>query len=482
MATDIRTTVEFEETVTALEEELSKSSLWSGRFSQSNLRTAILDTFSIFLTSNQFASEASLLESFVHLARRNSSVYAGTMFLGVRITRRTPAGTTAEFHNKGQNEFIINKWDTFQIGDKTYFSRKTCIIGADEKMEVDLFEGLVKTKVFEPTGETFHKLFLEEEGFIVSDTDMEITSIDSDSGMVYTWSRTDENMFSLTPNDYVYFDVTTGKGDVSIIFGDGTFGKIPPANHKLQVKYAVTSGVFGNNGLSGQKVTVANKTIEATTITNVAGGGGVKDPDYYRTYAPIAHRSQGSFSDFGSWLSQIMLYPGVADCVVQSQRDIAPDDQRWMGVVRVCILPQYGTWGGVTGANPTSPKWTEFLDWIKTKTFLNIQPYNPSAIMTDIEIDVHLNAGYRSDEWKKKCEGFVQKLFIRNKNTLGKRLSRSDLDDAIKLDTDKRRRKEIDYLIIRSPEEDVVPSSELQYVNPRSIRINVYESERGGIL
>lgn len=480
--TDLKNTVEFEETVQALDKELSTSSLWSGRFSNSNLRTALLDMFSLFLTSNQFASEAAMMESFVHLARRNSSVYAGTMFLGVRITRRTPAGTTCEFHNKGQSDFTINKWDTFQIGDRTYFARKTHILGADEKMEVDLFEGLVKTKTFEPTGESFNKLFLEEEGFIVSDSDLEVVSIDPDTGITYTWSRTDQNMFSLTPEDYVYFDVTTGKGDVSLIFGDGTFGKIPPATHSMHVKYAVTSGVFGNNGLSGQKVTVSEKTVEAATITNVSGGGGVKDPDYYRTYAPIAHRSQGSFSDFGSWVSQIMLYPGVADCVVQSQRDIAPDDQRWMGVVRVCILPQYGTWGGVTGENPTSAKWTEFLEWLQPKTFLNIQPYNPSAIMTDIEIDVYLNQGYHKDEWEKKCTNLIQQLFVRNKNTLGKRLSRSDLDDAIKLDTEDRRRQEIDYVIIRSPEEDVIPSSQLQYVSPRSIKVNVQESERRDLL
>ncbi len=479
---DIKTTVEFEETVQALDAELSKSSLWSGRFAQSNLRTAILDMFSIFLTSNQFASEASLLESFVHLARRNSSVYAGTMFLGVRITRRTPAGTTCEFHNKGQAEYTINKWDTFQIGESTYFSRKTYIISANEKVEVDLFEGLVRTKVFTPNGETFTKLFLQEEGFTVSDSDMDVESIDGDTGIVSSWTRTEENLFTLTPTDLSYFDITTGKGDVSIIFGDGTFGAIPKSTDSIRVTYAITSGVFGNNGLSDQKVTVPTKTVEARTISNVAGGGGVKDPEYYKTYAPIAHRSQGSFSDYGSWVSQIMLYPGVADCVVQSQRDIAPDDQRWMGVIRVCILPQFGTWGGVSGANPTSAKWTEFLKWISEKTFLTIQPYNPSAIMTDIIIDVYLNSGYRKEEWQKKCETLVQKLFVRNKNTLGKRLSRSDLDDALKLDESKRRRKEIDYVIIRSPEEDVVPSSQLQYVNPRNIRINMYESERRELL
>lgn len=481
---DIKQTIEFEETVQEFDRELEESGLWGGRLANSNLRTALVDTFSLFLTSNQFMSEASLRESFIQYARRNSSVYAGTIFLGVRIGRRSPAGTTIEVTNKGQSLFTINKWDEFGIGDKTFFSRETRLISPNETIEMNVYEGMVRRKRVQLQGVEFEKILLEEKGFTVADMDLEVITEDKETGSRHVWNKHDKTLFTLSSIDRAYFDITTGDGDVCISFGDGKFGRVPSTKEIVEITYAVTSGIYGNGGLSGQKVTLADKTVYGVTTSNVSGGAGIKSPEYYKQYAPVAHRSQGNLFDFGSWKSQIMLYSGVADCVVQSQRDVAPLDPNWMNVVRVCVLPQYGSWGGKAGANPKSAKWDEFLSWIRSKTYLTVQPYNPQALITDIVVDVALNPGYRKEEWEKRCSLLVQRLFIRNKNTLGKRLSSSDIHDAIKFDAEdeNRRRKEIDYVVVREPAEDIIPSSSLEFVQPRNIRVNVFPSERKEIL
>lgn len=474
----MKNTVEFQETVDELDRELENSNLWGGRLANSTMRTAILDAFALMLTSNQFHTEAAMMESFIQIARRTSSRYAGTLFLGVRIPRRMPAGVTASIYREDTDHFL-SMYSHFSVDGKTFFNREARSFDQGDTYEMDLYEGIVRTKSFDVgEGETFLKLRMNEPNFVIAETDVQVEVEDLETETRTLWTRHDGSLLELTDDSQSYFDITDSDGDLVLMFGDGKYGKIPTG--RVHVRYVVTSGIYANNSTSD--LSVQRDGYSGHTTTAISGGAGVKDSQYFADYAPVAHRSKQGLSDFGSWKAAVMLYAGVADCTIQSQRHIAPNDKDWMSVVRVAVLPKYGSWGGAQGANPKSAKWEEFLEYMSSKTYLVIQPYNPRAIFAEIDVEVALNRGYSTDEWKSRIESDLRKLFERKDGTLGKRLSRTDISDIITLDEDGNRRREIDYVVVNSPTEDIVPASDLEYVQPREIKVRVKRSERKEIL
>lgn len=63
---------------------------------------------------NQQAIEVALRENYIHTARRDSSIYAATESLGVRITRKIPANTKVAFT---RNDFTVVTQDNISITD-----------------------------------------------------------------------------------------------------------------------------------------------------------------------------------------------------------------------------------------------------------------------------------------------------------------------------------------------------------------------------
>lgn len=479
---DIRHTPEFQQTVQLLEKELDATSSWGGRLANSTIRSAVVDVFALFLSSNEFSSIAAMRESFIQLSKRSSSAYAGAIFLGVRLTRRSPSVTRVEIKNPTSEDIYIGKYSPAVIGKTKFFCRESRTIPARSSAFLDYFEGIVRRKEFDGSEAEFFKVTLGEPDWVIGNEDIIVFTENKETKELKEWKLHSSGFFNARSDDRIFFDTTKSDGDVVLTFGDGNFGKKVSADEKIIVQYIITSGVYGNNGAERQAVVFEDKRINGFTTAAASGGTGVKSADYYRQYAPIAHRSSGEFHDFGSWKANLLLYPGIADVVVRGQRDIAPLDPAWQGVVQVAVLPQVGTWGGQSGANPKSPKWDTFLKYLQSKTNLIVQGFNPTQIYADLNIRVALNAGYSTEEYYPIIERAIKKLFLRNDTTLGKRLSRSDIDDAIKYDESKQRREAIDYIEILSPSEDIIPSDVLTYVALRNLNLNVVSSERKEIL
>ncbi len=479
---EIRRTPEFEATVRLLEEELNATTQWGGRLANSTIRSAVVDVFALFLSSNEFSSIAAMRESFIQLSKRNSSAYAGAIFLGVRLARRNPAITPVEISNLSSEDIFLPAYKQVVIGKSKFFCRESRTLKAKEKTTLDFYEGIVRTKEFNGSDEPFFKIKVGEPDWVIGNEDVRVMTRDNETKALTEWNLKSEGFFDATANDRIFFDTTTSDGDLCITFGDGLFGRRVSSSETVIVNYIITAGLYGNNGAANQTVVFDDPRLTGRTTQAAQGGTGIKSADYYRNYAPIAHRSAGKFSDFGSWKANILLYPGVADVVVRGQRDIAPLDPAWQGVVQVAVLPQVGTWGGQTGANPKSAKWDSFIKWLQSRTNLVVQGFNPVPIYTDVNVRVALKSGYSPEEFKPVYEKAIKRLFLHNDTTLGKRLSRSDIHDAISIDDELNKRMEIDYLEVISPSEDIVPSDVLTYVKLRTLNLIVVKSERKEIL
>lgn len=190
-------------------------------------------------------------------------------------------------------------------------------------------------------------------------------------------------------------------------------------------------------------------------------------------------------SSLPDYISNIAMYPGVADVKVVPQRESGPEDLRLMNVVKICILPETGlNWGGQNPlASEDSPVWQEFLNWAKAyvKPNTHLVPWNPTPIYIDISLEVALFEGYESSVEKAAIVQAIRDMFKPRLGVLGRKFMLSDLEDAVKI-VDEERRSSVDYIKIGLPQENVIPRDSVSYVALRNLNVFVRQTERKDVM
>lgn len=443
-----------------------------------NVGATILSLTSGATTVNQHYINVSLREAFLPTAVRDSSIFQGTRSLGIRISRKTCAATTSWLQNNLNTVKFIPAYTEFIVGNEKYFNREQLVIPPNETIQdVALFQGEVLLAEFdidllEPAElQTFK---LSTPNFVVANTDILVYVEDKVSGDAVVWNPTEQALFELGPTDQNYYEITDGNGDVAFLFGTGEFGSRIPSGSLLKVRYVVTKGSTAI-GISGQRVRMATQPeINGFTESNAAGGADQKSALYYKLFAPVMFRSNRKAISPTEVRAHIMNYPGVADCAVFAQRDIAPNDPRWQNVLRVCILPENtDTWGGAN-PNPRSPAWAAFTSWLlnEIQALAQIQSWNPEKLYVGVSTVLAVNPEVDPEEMRIIVIERILKLFQRKPGVLGRRLSRSDIEGACKV-------AGVDYIEVKSPKEEIIPPDKTQYVVlDGSPLVNVVFSER----
>ena len=443
-----------------------------------NVGSTILSITSGASTVNQHYINVSLREAFLSTAVRDSSIFQGTRSLGIKISRKTCAGVQVWLQNNLNTVKFIPAFTEFMVDSEKYFNREQIVLAPDAMIEdIPLYQGEIRVAEYDIDAlapaelQTFK---LGTPGFVVSETDLLVWVEDKVTGEAIVWNQTDQALFELGPTDRNYYELTDGDGDVAFLFGTGEFGSRIPANSLLKVRYAVTKGSTAI-GISGQRVRmVAQPEVNGFTESNVSGGADQKSALYYKLFAPAMFRSNRKAISPTEVRAKIMKYPGVADCQVFTQRDIAPNDPRWQNVMRVCILPENtDTWGGAN-PNPNTPAWTAFTEWLlnEIQALAQIQTWNSTKLFVDLDVLLAVGPDVDTEEMRIVVMERILKLFQRKPGILGRRLSRSDIEGACKVPG-------VDYVEVRSPKEEVLPSDKTQYVvlNGTPL-INIVYSER----
>lgn len=464
---------------------LSDSTYWTDQ-QVSSMTSLLADALGDLGITNSTATLIAAREAFIRLARRTSSIYAGARFLGVDIQRKSYGTVTARITNTGRNKITLDKFEPISVGSYSGLLGEITQWEAGETKEVSVIIGtrFKFTKYLTET-EDYMTVDLGTENFEITD-DLEVW-LETPTGQKIVYERFDKCLFEAYENQNIFLDITKDDGDVMIQFGGERWGSIPPLGYTLNVAATRALGATVNTDSVGFKVASVNYgVLQGKTVSSISGASDEPSADYYRKFAPVLGRAKGKLIRHDEWKAAISLYPDVADVVIMSQRDIAPNDKEWMGVIRVCVLPKNtSTWGGIN-PSPVSAQWNKFLAWIndKYRSELEIQTWNPDKLAADVIIEVALFAdapGTRQSNTD-KLSAAVQKLFERKSGSLGKRLAVSDIIDAVKYnhtDPDEPvKRTEVDYLNVLSPVQDLIPNSKLEYVALRNLQINVTYSER----
>lgn len=472
-----RTVVDFEDAVKEIHRELTERGSWIDTL-PTNVGETIISMIGGSVAASQHLGIMSMRNAFLSTAVRDSSIYAIVRQQGTHISRRISASTTVRLKNSYQEALFIPMYSSFDIGGVKYYNSTQLVFTAGQEMDIELTQGEVKTQLYDldTVAPDFLEFFLNQPDFVVTD-DLFVFTTDKVSGTTRVWDKADGGLFKFDGDDYVYFGSTTAKGDVSFIFGDGEYGAKLPRNSVLTVRYVVSQGESANGMLAGVRSrSIQYPQLSGQTIAPTTGGANVKSSAYYKRFGPLMFRARDKAISADEIRAKIADYPGVADCCVLGQRDIAPQDRTWMNTMRICILPeQLDSWGGAN-PNPKSASWTNFCKWLQPQihAMIEIDTCNPVKVMVAVRVLVAVLSTADPDAIKLKCNEAILKLFQKRPGILKRRLSKSDIRDACKIDG-------VDYVEVESfnGEESIVLTDPTSYVALQGTPvINVVYTER----
>lgn len=471
-----QTKPDFESIIFQLQLYVSTKGAWIDQQTSGTGQT-LMEAVAAVGTFNQFAIEMGFREAFLQRAMRDSSIYAGTDFLGVHIRRKTPARCEVTFTRTKDIALplLIPRLTAFQVDGRPFFNRDpvTFAAGSATSAPLRLYQGEIRTRTFQGRSTSFQEISLREPGFVVSDEDVNVYIVNTTLNERTLWTKTEDGLWIAKAGERVFYDRTDGDGDVLLMFGDGTHGAMPGIGYTIEVVYAVTTGATGNNGGSGLEVRyAANSDLKGLTSTALVGGADEKPASFYKALGSQIYKARKRAVTPSDYKALTSDYPGVAAVQVQAQKDIAPGDLRWMNVVRLCILP-------TNGDRFSDLEWTDFLAWIQDRKHaaVHIQKYDPERRDVSIKMLIALRPNAIPGEVYPQVEAAVRALFTKEINTLGKRIAISDIVTAAYED-------DVDYVQISTPTADFYADPELDpqapYVwwNLTSLEIDMTYSER----
>ena len=199
------------------------------------------------------------------------------------------------------------------------------------------------------------------------------------------WSKV-TNFVSSSGNDKVYKIMEKTDGKLSIMFGDGIYGKIIPVGSNILVSYAKGGGLLSNVYIVNNISTYAGTSGDINGVSNnspITGGNDAMDIEEAKVLAPMLLKSQERFilASDGEYLA--LKYGGV------SQVKVNPNTYG-LFTCQVVIVPNGG------GTSSSSYK-SELQSYLTQKTILgSIDVYveDPDYISVDVTMSIKVKDGY----------------------------------------------------------------------------------------
>lgn len=457
----------------------SESTQWSDKQAASML-VLIADVLGDIGENNSAAINIAAREAFIQIARRQSSIYAGARFLGIPIKRKSPAVSKVRFTNGGSDPVTYERGKAVTVGGRAAFLTQTLSLLPGETNDATIEVGEVRVENFTLT-ERYELLTVPLLAGNFTISSYEVWTEDA-MGAVYPYTVIDRALTRAEAGDRVVTDVTNEDGSVTLLFGGSHFGYAPDKNHKLFVRYHVSGGLSDNNDSVGLLAEVVeNTSVAGRTLEPLLGADDELPYEFYKQFGPILHLSGGRLSRPDEWRAAILSFPGVADCSILSQRDVAPSDPAWQLMLRICVLAEAGSTFGGVNPNPTSAAWERLLSMLATyKPFHTVQTWNPTRILVPVTVEVAVHSWYTGDlrDVEIRSARKITDLFKPRAGILGRMLAVDDISDCCRIDG-KQRLDYVDYVRVISPEEDLTPGSMLEYIGLRSVRVTAVYSKRG---
>lgn len=331
---------------------------------------------------SQYAIDRSTEERHIDTALLESSIRSILRDMEVRAMRKIPAGLNVFISRSSSVAFsyTIPAFTQFSGGGKTFYTRYPIRFEVGENVvQARVYVGEIKVDSFVSNGKDFQEWLSPEDNFKVSDGRESYKGVEysdlivSVSGIPVRVTEYDQWWDMIQEADKAVKDRTTIDGRCQLVFGDGNYGYLPPANTLVQVQYVLTEGSADNVGgfdstltMIGGDGSITAYPVSSGSGTSIAsarvdGGANEVPATTYRKTGPLLFASAGSAVRQKTAQAWAVNYPGIADALVLGQSKTHPNDRRYMNVLKVCLLK-----GGVgIDQNDYIPSSAEASGWLQ---------------------------------------------------------------------------------------------------------------------
>lgn len=447
MATSLsRLKPDFEDIRQQLISKLQTKSTWKSLLA-TDTGAIIIEYISAVAAFLQDSIQLAHEESFTDTAKLDSSLRALARTLSVRLARKIPARATVTLDRTDTStELTIPPYSQFSTSGALLFNRDSIVFPAgDSSVDATLYEGEVKTGLFEGDGSEFQQYEILEPDFIVSNLDVNIT-VNSDTLEVITdgiWHYKNTDTFT----HKVVMDTTYPTGELQLVFGNELFGYIPSNGSTITVTYVVTKGYDGNDlAFNNKNISFEdNPDVTGTATSSLTDGSDEVPAEVYRI-SPQVYAAGGRAVSTDDHNSLVLEYGGIADARFFGQRNIAPNVKEYSMLVYAYILLSDGSVMTQTEFD------NDFLPWLLPRamsyTYLRKVPV---AKNIDVVAKVFCKPVADLNVVKSQIQTAVQNLFKPRYGYLGRNMYINDISDAIR-----KAHPDIDYIQLTSPTTDTI--------------------------
>jgi hypothetical protein len=322
-------------------------------------------------------------ETYLPTAKLRSSVLALVELLGyiprraVSATGNLTFGLTAPLTNK----VFIPRWSIGKTSGGVEFivNADVVILAGQVSVLVDVTQG-IKTEI--STTSDGSPSFL----FNINDTLVEDASLE-----VYVdnveWPVT-ETFLTLGATDQYYRLKQETNDTISLLFGDGIRGKIPPVGSTVFIRYIKTLGLAGNIYSTAQVIILGSKIFDElgtdvstyVTVTNgdaLLGGDEAETTEDVRYLAPKVWKTGDRAVTREDYIAILEAYPGVANANAWGENEVANPDALMMNKVMLSILLQ--AW-----ALPSTTYKATLGTYLETKAMLTVKYEFVDPVIVDV--------------------------------------------------------------------------------------------------
>lgn len=282
----------------SIREELLKqiSIITKGRYTnlnESDPGIAVIETYMSMVDNMLFYQDMMIQELYLPTARQRRNVinlvrligyeFRGTAAATANVVFKVTPGTypiypvyIAKGTQVAATSITTNKQVVFTTTDNGIIN------SSSETTLVPVIQGVETNDTFTSDGSATFKVRLSSSSVEKTSIVVKVDESNTGSSGAPTWQVVD-TFYNTSFADTVYKVEVDEFSKVSIIFGDGTFGKIPNINAKIYVTYTNTDGSVGNVGvnsitsvLSGYPLIYdkANNPAQLTIDSSTAAAGG----------------------------------------------------------------------------------------------------------------------------------------------------------------------------------------------------------------
>lgn len=395
---------------------------------------AILETVASQLETLHFYADKALLNQFIDSAITRASLVSMAKLLDYLVPGPSASAGTLRFtlsapHPGPGNLVIPAGTRVSTAGDPAIEFITSAILQiapGDDEGEVAAVQGVEGELFFTSEGAQNQRLLIDVENIIDGS---HLVEVDEAAGPVFTgvaWNEVDSLAFSTGADN----DFEIERDDINritVILGDNSNGRIPPAGSILRITYRVGNGEAGNVG-EGTITTLIDTisflgqpvSLEVTNDESFTGGSDGPSLEELRRNIPRSIRTLNRAVTAEDFRTLSESFPGIGAARAFSSF-LASEDACGCGV-RLVVAAE-------NGGNVAQVVKDDLLNYLNDRKMITteIEIADGVQVPINVNIDVFYRQGYTQDQISTGVEDAIEAAFEFGTITFGQQIVLSDL-------------------------------------------------------